>query len=60
MTKRCFKDFYGCTASITKTPNGFTLRMCNQYSNLTFKRLYKTYRGARVAMGHMSDGWREI
>lgn len=58
--KRYFKDFYGGTASIAETPKGFRLRCANAHSGRTVNKVYETYRGARTAMGRMSDGWREV
>lgn len=58
--KRYFKDVYGCTASIAKTRTGFRLRVSGSNGQLFRNDVFGTYRGARNAMGRMSDGWREV
>lgn len=58
--KRYYRDAYGCTASISETPKSATLRVCNAHGTCIHKRRYGSYRGARTAMGRMSDGWREV
>ena len=58
--KRYFKDAYGCTASIAETPKGYRLRCANPYGGVIRNDVFGTYRGARQAMGRMSDGWREV
>ena len=56
--KKYYKDFYGCTASIEEHRDGSaTLRMVA--GNTRTEKTYKSVRGARVAMGKLSDGWRE-
>lgn len=58
--KRTFKDFYGCTASISESSNGYRLRVSNAYGSRIKNQLYTSYRGARSAMGRMSDCWKEV
>lgn len=56
--KRYYKDFYGCTASIEEHRDGSaTLRMVA--GNTKTKKTYKTVHGAKVAIGKLSDGWKE-
>ena len=56
--KRYYRDFYGCTASISQMRNGkFKLRV---FAGKTITKTYETFRGARSAMARMSDGWREV
>ena len=58
--KRYFKDFYGSSASITATRDGsFRLIIRLDNGKLFHRKTYATERGARVAMGRMSEGWRE-
>ena len=58
--KRYYRDAYGCTASISETPKAVTLCVCSAQGAYIHRRRYKTFRGARAAMGRMSDGWREV
>ena len=59
--KRRFKDFYGCTASIAPTI-GAQARLKEFLGNgrLIHNKTYNTERGARIAMGRMSDCWEEV
>jgi len=60
MTK-VFKDFYGCTATITDQNDGKVRLVMKTASGRTITRKsYTTYRGARVAMSRSSDGWNEV
>lgn len=59
--KKNYKDFYGCTASITVARDGRAkLVMRTAGGKLIARGEYKTERGARIAMGRSSDGWRQI
>ena len=52
-----YRDFYGCTASINLRPNGsclLTMRL--PHGDLYCQREYSTWRGARIALGKMSEG----
>ena len=57
---RYYKDIYGCTASITEDWTTYHLRVSNAYGQRILSKRYTTFRGARIAMGKMSDCWREI
>ena len=59
MKARYFRDFYGCTASISETRDG-RYALCSTAGHCRTTAKYDTYRGARQAMGRMSDGWREV
>lgn len=59
MIKR-FKDFYGGKATIKPTTFGTILTIRSGYGKLVHKKTYKTERGARIAMGRISEGWREL
>lgn len=57
--KRYFKDACGGTASIKETPKGlYRLRVADGTGRTTKRGVYDTHRGARIAMGRMSDCWR--
>lgn len=62
MAKRHFRDFYGCTASISEGRGEFPFRLRVSAANghRFCDRTYATYRGARAAMGRMGDCWREV
>ena len=57
MKKTYYIDFYGCTASITVRPNGSAL-LVTYCGRKRESKTYKTERGAKIAMGKMSDCWR--
>lgn len=59
MNKRYFKDFYGDTACIAETRNGYRLTV-SAGGRRHWNKVYVTYRGARIAMGRMGDCWREV
>lgn len=55
--KYFYRDFYGDTASIFLRPDGsclLTMRLSN--GDLYCQRTYSTWRGARIALGKMSEG----
>lgn len=59
--KKNYKDFYGCTASITVYRDGRAKLVIRTPGNKYVTRgEYKTERGARIAMGRASDCWRQI
>lgn len=62
--KKYYKDFYGSTASIEEINNGsttfFLLKTCCSNGLIRERKHYKTFRGARIALGRMSDGWNEV
>ena len=58
--KKYYRDFYGCSASIRSTRNGYYLRVCDGYGRLCHKGCYKTERGARIAMARTGDCWWEV
>lgn len=61
--KRRFKDAYGADAVISVYRDG-TARLCMSGAGWRAKgrveRVYRSYRGARCAMGRMGDCWREV
>lgn len=59
--KRYFKDFYGCTASIGPTRDKRQrLRICNPNGHQMAAKVFDTYKGARQALAHWSEGWTEV
>ena len=55
-----FKDFYGSSASIRTEKGGEAILTVKIYNGETIHhKRYNTRRGARVAMGKLSDGWRK-
>ena len=55
-----YRDCYGCTASIYRRSfdTVVNLTVCDGHGNIIIKwRPYRTYRGAKIALGKMSDGW---
>lgn len=60
---RYFRDFYGCTASITQTnasDRPFLLHVSSSNGHRFCSRGYETYKAARCAMGRMGDCWKEV
>lgn len=56
--KVIYHDIYGGCAVIRNRKNGtaeLTVRTC--YGDLVCRKTYQTGRGARIAMGKLSDGW---
>lgn len=58
--KEYYKDFYGCTASIYRRPDDpvVTVTIYDDRGRIVVScRPYRTYRGAKIALGKMSDCW---
>ena len=58
--KEYYRDIYGCTASIYRRPDDpvVNLTVCDGHGNIVINwRPYRTYAGAKIALGKMSDGW---
>lgn len=58
--KEFFRDVYGCTASIYRRPNDpvVNLTVCDAHGNTIVSwRPFRSYRGAKISLGRMSDGW---
>ena len=58
--KRFYKDFYGCSASISETNGKFRLKVRLPNGTLDTNKVYNTERGAKSAMSRSSDGWNEV
>lgn len=55
---KTYNDFYGNHATIRVAKSGgarLTIRGAG--AKLIYAKTYKTERGARIAMGRLSDGW---
>lgn len=60
MTKEYYRDPYGCTASILRHPDGRSLLSVRiPQGDLIHSKTYTTYRGARIALGKLSEGMME-
>lgn len=56
-----YKDLYGCTARVVVSTTGKTnLAIHTSHGVLVHAKTYRTYRGAKIAMGHAGDCWRRI
>lgn len=59
ITKHYYRDSYGCTASIReefKPYHQYLLRVCDSWGGLIYKKTYATERGAKIALGRLSEG----
>lgn len=56
--KRYYKDFYGATASIEEKKDGTAILRTSVAGSRT-KKTYNSFRGAKIALGRMSDCWKE-
>lgn len=58
MPMTMFRDFYGGHACIRTAKSGAArLTVRTPQGKLIHAKTYKTERGARIAMGRLSDGW---
>lgn len=55
-----YTDFYGCHADLCQMmhSNETRLTIRDPYGNIIHRKYYCTWRGARIAMGKLSDCWR--
>ena len=62
MVTRYFRDFYGCSASITEEHGEYPFRLKVSAANghRYCNRTYTTYKGARAAMSRLGDCWKEV
>lgn len=58
--KKVYKNFYGCTASITETREGARLICRTPQGKIIKKSNHKNCVAARSAMYRLGDGWREL
>ena len=54
-----YKDFYGCHADLCQAPGHETtrLRIRDPYGHVFHEKEYRTWRGAKIAMGMLGDCW---
>ena len=53
-----YKDFYGCHADLCQYASGTTrLIIRNPYGKVIHRKEYKTWNGAKIAMGKLGDCW---
>jgi len=57
---RYYKDFYACTASISKTNNGYRLIVKTSQGKSLVNKPYPTERGAKIVLCTLSDSMTEI
>lgn len=50
-----YRDFYGCTASIRETKEGFILKVWDRRARKVLCNKYKTHRGAVRAMNNNTE-----
>lgn len=55
-----YVDFYGCRADLCQTPGRETTRLIirDPYGNVILRKEYRTWHGAKIAMGKRSDCWK--
>lgn len=56
MSTRYFRDNIGCTASIKPRRDGYRLVLRNPYGGVIVRRDYRSYEGARSALGKYTAG----
>lgn len=59
MNKRYYKGHYGSSACIAETRKGWRLTASSSGGRF-WNKVYSTYRGARIALGKLGDGGREL
>ena len=52
-----YKDLYDGYATLTVWDDGIAHLVICVRSELQLDKVYKSFRGARIAMGHWSDTW---
>ena len=54
-----YTDIYGCQADLCQYATGTTrLIIRNPYGTIIHEKEYRSWRGAKIAMGKLSDGWK--
>lgn len=51
-----YRDFYGCTYSIRPNAGSYDLVARVPQGDIFYVKNYSTFRGARIALGKISDG----
>lgn len=57
--RKVFRDCYGGTASIKKWGERYILTARTSYGNVYHKKTYASYRGAKIALGKLTEGMYE-
>ena len=61
MMRWIFHDLYGCEAYVTEKRNGSVRVVIYRRDGVVFHdKVYKSFRGARIALGRLSDGTMEL
>ena len=61
MIKKRFESFYGGQDTIVETRKGtFVLKSWTSHGKLIHNKEYATYKGARVALGKITNGVKEV
>lgn len=58
-----YEDFYGARGYIERKNNKYRLTVyCNSLRGVikTHDKTYNTYKGAKIALGRIGDGWRKV
>lgn len=55
-----YRDFYGSTATIKVGSCSATLTVRAGGNTIIKAKPYKSFKGAKIALGKLSDAWREI
>lgn len=54
-----YTDFYGCHADLCQYASGTTrLTIRTQHGTIIHRKEYRTWIGAKIAMGKLGDCWR--
>ena len=56
-----YVDFYGCKADLCQRSGGDSARLTIRTAsgNIIHRKEYRTWRGAKIAMGKCGDCWQE-
>lgn len=57
MKAEFYHDFYGCTASIKPWRDKFSLTARTPYGDIFHKKVYDSYRSAKIALVKIGEGW---
>ena len=54
-----YVDFYGCHADLCQMHGRDETRLTirDPYGHVIHRKSYRTWRGAKIAMGKLGDGW---
>jgi len=58
---RRYRDFYGCYATLSEYRDGSARLVIYEPRGKVFHdKCYRSFRGARIAMGKLGDCWHEV